>query len=342
MLLSFGRVGRFLTTIEKEDGRGETLEHGVTVLATGGREASTESYGYGQSGAIVTQHQLEDKLQTGSINPADLGVVTMIQCVDSREEPRNYCSRICCSSALKNAIYLKDQNPDIDIYILYRDIMAHGFLENYYTQARQKGVIFIQYNVNDKPSVGVENGKVSVGVKDPILGREVAIDSDVLVLSTGIVPNGQDKVAQIFGVEVDQDGFFQEAEYKWRPVDFIKEGIFTCGIAHSPRSISESIAMAEAAAQRALRILNSESLTAGTTVAEVRPSLCSMCEKCISACPYGARWLDEYDERVKVDELGCQGCGSCAAVCPNSASVLSGYRDQQMFSVIDAALAEVF
>jgi heterodisulfide reductase subunit A len=339
---SLGRAGRFLTTIEKEDGGGETLEHGVTVLATGGKEAPTESYGYGQSEAILTQHQLEEKLHGGSINPAELRVVTMIQCVDSREEPRNYCSRICCSSALKNSIYLKDQNPDLDIYVLYRDIMAYGFLENYYNQARQKGVIFIQYSVNDKPRVGVENGQISVGVTDPILGREMAIESDLLVLSTGIVPNGQDKLAQIFEVEVDQDGFFQEAEYKWRPVDFLKEGIFTCGIAHSPRSVTETIAMAEATAQRALRILASDRLNAGAIVAEVRHSLCSLCEKCISACPYGARWRDELNEKVMVDELGCQGCGSCAAVCPNSASVLSGYRDQQMFSVIDAALEEVY
>jgi heterodisulfide reductase subunit A len=140
---------------------------------------------------------------------------------------------------------------------------------------------------------------------------------------------------------VDQDGFYQEAEYKWRPVDFLKEGIFTCGIAHSPRSITETIAMAEATAQRALRILADDRLNAGAVVAEVRHSLCSLCEKCISACPYGARWRDELEDKVMVNELGCQGCGSCAAVCPNSASVLSGYRDQQMFSVIDAALADI-
>ncbi|MBW2625380.1 MAG: CoB--CoM heterodisulfide reductase iron-sulfur subunit A family protein, partial [Deltaproteobacteria bacterium] len=342
VLHSLGRAGHFLTTLESEDEGGETLEHGVTVLATGGKEASTESYGYGQSESIVTQHQLEDKLQGDSINPAELRVVTMIQCVDSREEPRNYCSRICCGSALKNALYLKDQNPDIEIYVLYRDIMAYGFLENYYTQARQKGIIFIQYSVDDKPRVGVENGQVIVGVTEPILGKEVTIPSDLLVLGTGIVANGQDKLAQIFEVEVDQDGFYQEAEYKWRPVDFLKEGIFTCGIAHSPRSISETIAMAEATAQRALRILSSDRITAGAIVAEVRHSLCSLCEKCISACPYGARWRDELEEKVMVNELGCQGCGSCAAVCPNSASVLSGYRDQQMFSVIDAALEEMF
>ncbi|MCG6981066.1 MAG: FAD-dependent oxidoreductase [Deltaproteobacteria bacterium] len=342
VLHSHGRVGRFITTIEKEDGSGETLEHGVTILATGGKEATTESYGYGQSDIIVTQHQLEEQLHSGQIDPAELGVVAMIQCVDSREEPRNYCSRICCSSALKNALYLKEQNPEIDIYILYRDIMAYGFLETYYTQARQAGVIFIQYDVDDKPKVNIENGRVSAAVTDPILGREVVVETDLLVLSTGIAPEGQGKLAEIFGVETNQDGFFQEAEYKWRPVDFLREGVFTCGMSHSPRNITESIAMAEATAQRALRILASERLTAGSTVAEVRYSLCSLCEKCIEACPYGARWRDEDEEKIMVDELSCQGCGSCAAVCPNSASVLRGYRDQQIFSVIDAALEEIF
>jgi heterodisulfide reductase subunit A len=342
VLHSQGRVGRFLTTIEKEDSVGETVQHGVTILATGGQEATTESYAYGQSEAIVTQHQLEEKLHSGSINPADLSVVTMIQCVDSREEPRNYCSRICCGSALKNALYLKEQNPEIEVYILYRDIMAYGFLETYYTQARQAGVIFIQYEVSDKPRVKVENGRPSIEVIEPILGREVVLEPDLLVLSTGIVPGDQGKLAEIFRVEVDQDGFFQEAESKWRPVDFIKEGIFTCGLAHSPRSVTESIAMAEAAAQRSLRILTSERLAASGVVAEVRHSLCALCERCIAACPYGARWRDEDEEKILVDELGCQGCGSCATVCPNSASVLRGYRGQQVFSVIDAALEELF
>jgi len=341
VLHSLGRVGSFFTTIEKENGA-ETLEHGVTILATGGKEDATESYGYGQSAAIVTQHQLEEKFHTDSLDPAELKVVTMIQCVDSREEPRNYCSRICCGSALKNALFLKEQNPEIHVYILYRDIMAYGFLEAYYTRARQAGVIFIQYEIHNKPQVEVNNGRVLIRATDPILDRKVVIETDLLVLSTGIAPGDQAKLADIFEVEVDQDGFFLEAEYKWRPVDFIKEGVFSCGIAHSPRNITETIATAEAAAQRALRILNSERLVAGGAVAEVRHSLCSLCERCITACPYGARWMDESEQRVQVDKLGCQGCGSCAAVCPNSASVLSGYRDQQVFSVIDAALEEIF
>jgi heterodisulfide reductase subunit A len=337
-----GHVGRFLTTIEKEDGIGETLEHGVTVLATGGVEAKTESYGYGKSEAILTQHELEEKLADGSLDPKNLNAVAMIQCVDSREEPRNYCSRICCTSALKNALYLKEQNPETDVYIFYRDIMAYGFLETYYTQARKAGVIFIQYEVDKKPEARAENGRPLISFTDRILGRSLEIRPDILVLSTGIVPNEATQLADMFELELNQDGFFQEAESKWRPVDFIKEGVFMAGIAHSPRSITESIAMADAAAQRALRILSSERLAAGGLVAEVRHSLCSLCERCIATCPYEARFRDEEEEKVVVNELMCQGCGSCAAICPNSASVLRGYRDQQMFEVIDSALEATF
>jgi heterodisulfide reductase subunit A len=336
-----GHVGRFSTVIEKGDGKAEVLEHGVTILATGGREAKTGSYGYGEIKNVITQHELEKKIQDGSLDPGTLNTVVMIQCVDSREEPRNYCSRICCTSALKNALYLKEKNPNTEVYILYRDMMAYGFLETFCTEARRKGVIFMTYDVNDKPKVSVQDGPLSLVIKDPILGRDIAVKPDILVLSTGIVPNEGKSLAHLFGVELNQDGFFQEAESKWRPVDFLKEGIFMAGLAHSPRSITETIAMAQAAAQRSLRILSSERLAAGNLVAEVRHSLCSLCERCVAACPYGARQYEEDDDRIAVDELMCQGCGSCAAVCPNSASVLRGYSDQQVLEVIDAALAEM-
>ncbi|MFC1821416.1 FAD-dependent oxidoreductase [Thermodesulfobacteriota bacterium] len=339
---SRGHAGDFFTTIEKEDGVGETLDHGVTVIATGGMEAATESYQYGKSDTILTQHDLERKLAEGAVDLNNMTTVAMIQCVDSREEPRNYCSRICCTSALKNALFIKEQNPEINVYVFYRDMMAYGFLETFYTQARRAGVIFVQYETDKKPNVALENGCPTISTMDPILGREISVQADLLVLSTGIVPNDSKGIADLFGLELNQDGFFQEAESKWRPVDFIKEGIFMAGIAHSPRSITEAIATAEAAAQRALRILNNEKLAGGGIVAQVRQSLCSLCERCITTCPYGARRHEEAMGEVVVDELMCQGCGSCAAVCPNSASVLKGYRDQQMFEIIDAALESVY
>ena len=342
LIHSQGRVGHFLTTIERGDGVGESIAHGVTILATGGREAATRAYCYGQSEAIITQRQLEIGLHDGTVNPEALGVVAMIQCVDSREEPRNYCSRICCTSALKHALALKERHPEIEVYLFYRDLMAYGFLETYYTQARQAGVIFVQYDLANKPKVTVEDGRPVLIAIDPILSREIPIRPDLLVLNTGVVPEEQQQLASMFGLELDEDGFFREAEVKWRPVDLLREGVFVCGLAHSPRSIPESVATAEAAATRALRILTNDSLAGGTQVAEVRHSLCSLCERCIAACPYGARWRDEDEGKILVDELACQGCGSCAAVCPNSASVVRGFHDQQVFSVIDAALEELF
>jgi heterodisulfide reductase subunit A len=221
-------------------------------------------------------------------------------------------------------------------------MMAYGFLESFYTQARSAGVIFVQYETDRKPNVTLEDGRPTITAIDPILGRDIILKPDLLVLSTGIEPNEVKRLAGLFGLERNQDGFFQEAESKWRPVDFIREGIFMAGIAHSPHSITESIATAEAAAQRALRILNNEKLAAGGIVAQVRNSLCSLCERCITACPYEARRHDEDLGQVVVDELMCQGCGSCATVCPNSASVVRGYRDQQMFEIIDAALEAVY
>ncbi|NQT69265.1 MAG: CoB--CoM heterodisulfide reductase iron-sulfur subunit A family protein, partial [Desulfobacteraceae bacterium] len=335
---SYGYVGHFNSTIESKEEGDFTLEHGVTILATGGIEAATSSYSYAASESIVTQKEFEQKKVDNSIDPGQLETVVMIQCVDSRQEPRNYCSRICCASALKNALYLKKENPDTAIYILYRDMMTYGFTESYYTEARRAGIIFIPYDLAAKPEVSIADGKVQVTTFEPLIKRKVQIEADLVVLATGVVPTLPKELAEAFYVTLDQDGFFEEAESKWRPVDALKDGIFACGLANSPRNITESIATAEAAAQRALRILTHEQLPTGKVVAEVHHSLCSLCERCIVTCPYGARFFDLELERVLVNAAMCQGCGSCATTCPNSASVVAGYFDQQMFDVIDSAL----
>ena len=344
IMASHGEVGHFYTTIENNEGKVTSLEHGVAVLATGGMEASTSSYNYDRSEAIITQKELEQQINSNNIDIEKLESVVMIQCVDSREEPRNYCSRVCCSSALKHALELKEKNPGIAIYILYRDMMSYGFMETYYTRARKAGVIFIQYDVDNKPEVvpdGTEaDGKtIQVNGYDPILGQKIRIEADLVVLSAGVLPTLDKDIVEFFGASVDQDGFFMEAETKWRPVDSIKEGIFACGLAHSPRSIEETIATAEAAAQKSLRILSQEYLSSGKIVATVRDSLCSLCERCIDACPYGARHLDQDLEKIVINPVMCQGCGSCAAVCPNSASIVEGFMEEQMFEIIEAALS---
>jgi len=338
VLTSHGQVGRFYTTIEDKDKDAFTLEHGVTILATGGAEAGTTSYNHGTSEAIVTQKELEIKINDNTLDPSRLKSIVMIQCVDSRQEPRNYCSRICCSTALKHALVFKEKNPGINVYILYRDMMTYGFTEAYYTLARKSGVIFIQYAVNEKPQVTPLDGSVRVTTFEPIIGQKIQIDADLVVLATGIVPRLSKDLAESFGATLDRDGFFEAAESKWRPVDSLKEGIFACGLAHSPRNITESIATAEAAAQKALKILSYEQMPAGKVVAKVRHSLCSLCERCIEACPYGARRVDPELAEVLVNAAMCQGCGSCATVCPNSASILAGFLDQQMLDVLDSAL----
>ena len=339
---SYGQVGRFYTTIEKDDGSVKTIEHGVTILATGGIEAKTTAYSYGMSKIIVTQKQLEQKIADNSITLDRLDAVVMIQCVDSREEPRNYCSRTCCSSALKHALYLKTQNPDTAVYILYRDMMTYGFEESYFTQARKAGVIFIQYDVERKPRVSAADNSILVTVFEPILEREVQIIADLVVLATGVVPSLTRELVGAFNVNLDRDGFFEAADSKWRPVESVTEGVFACGLANSPRNITESIATAEAAAQRALRILSQKQMLAGKVVAEIRSSLCSLCERCIDVCPYNARTLDIDLEKIVINPVMCQGCGSCASVCPNSAAVISGFLDQQMFDVIDSAVEGMF
>jgi heterodisulfide reductase subunit A2 len=335
---SFGRAGHFLTTIEnKEDQALQTIEHGAVILATGGIVAPTTSYGYGKSPLIVTHRELEERLADKSIDPSGLETMVMIQCVDSRQkDQKNYCSRICCSATLKHALNLKSANSDIAIYIFYRDMMTYGFIETYYTKARQKGITFIQYDFENKPDVTLEDSNVIVTGFEPIIGAPIEIKADLLVLATGVLPSLPKDPADYFGIQTDGLGFFEEAESKWRPVDALKEGVFACGLCHSPRNITETVASAEASAQRALRILGDKQLTAGTIVAQIHTSLCSLCERCIEACPYNARSLDPDLKQVIINPVMCQGCGSCAAVCPNSATVLAGFKDQQMFDIIDS------
>jgi heterodisulfide reductase subunit A len=333
-----GEVGSFSTIIEGPDHQVRHLDHGVVILATGGTEAPARGFAWGASPAVLTQSEVERQLADGRLDAKGLDTVVMIQCVGSRQEPRNYCSRVCCAAALKQAFAIRERNPQASVYVLYRDLMTTGFTEAAFTRARQAGMVFIPYRLDRPPQVQPVDGGLTVTVEEPILQRLLSIEAQLVVLATGIVPTLPRELAEAFGAHVDPDGFFQEAETKWRPVDSLKEGVFACGLALSPRTIPEAIATAEAAAQRALRILGRERLVTGKVVAGVRHSLCSLCEQCINACPYGARTLEADLEQVLVNPAMCQGCGACAAVCPNDASFLEGYPAQQMLAMIDAAI----
>jgi heterodisulfide reductase subunit A len=333
-----GEVGSFTSVIEGPEKEVAHLTHGVVILATGGTEASTRAFGWGDSPAVLTQSEVERQMVEGRLEADRLDAVVMIQCVDSRQEPRNYCSRVCCPAALKQALSLKERNPQVQVFVLHRDMMTCGFSEAAFTRARRAGIVFISYRLDRPPLVEPAEGAVAVTVQEAILQRTIRIEAQLVVLATGIVPAMPRELAEAFGAHIDPDGFFLEADPKWRPVDSLKEGVFACGLALSPRSVVESIATAEAAALRALRILARERLATGKVTAGVRQSLCSRCEQCIDACPYGARTVDAELNQVQVNPAMCQGCGACAALCPNDAAFLEGYPAQQMLAVIDAAL----
>ncbi|MBW2221611.1 MAG: CoB--CoM heterodisulfide reductase iron-sulfur subunit A family protein [Deltaproteobacteria bacterium] len=217
--------------------------------------------------------------------------------------------------------------------------MTYGFKEAYYTKCREKGVTFIRYSLEDKPRVTLEDGAIKIEVNNPDLKKTLRFSPNLLVLSSGIDPNDNESLADVLNLKLDEDGFFKEAEVKFRPVDFLVEGIFLCGLAHSPMFIEETIAQAQAAAQRAWTLLSKSSIEASRFVSYVNERRCSLCELCIAACPYQARVKDEENRKIVVREALCQGCGACAMACPNSAAKLKGYRDDQMFSMVDSLLS---
>ena len=343
-----GNKGDFLTTLTLPDGSDEVLEHGAIIVATGAQPATTTEYLYGQHDRVLTQKELEAQISNTQYPIPNIQTVVMIQCVDSRDENRPYCSRVCCSHAIKNALKLKELNPETSVFVLYREIRTYGFHELYYREARDKGVVFIRYELcpepveglPDKPRVEAAGEGLRVSLREPILGQEITLDADLLVLSTGIAPHDNRALSEVLGVPLDEDGFFQEAHPKMRPLDFLREGVFLCGLAHSPRFIDETICQAKGAAVRAAALLSLPRLESKDTLVQVNPRLCSFCGLCVEACPYEARYLD-YDERVaKVIEVLCKGCGVCAMVCPNKATAQVAFEPKQMLMAVDALMGD--
>ncbi|MFC1950023.1 CoB--CoM heterodisulfide reductase iron-sulfur subunit A family protein, partial [Chloroflexota bacterium] len=333
-----GYAGNFVVTLINSDEE-TPLEAGAIIIATGGSEYSPGEYSYGQSDSVITQSELEQKLVAGEINPENLGVVVMVQCVGSRNEARPYCSRICCGQALKNALEIKKRNPEAQVFVLYRDMMSYGFMEEFYTLAREAGVIFVRYDEDKEPEVKLEGEMLRVEFDEPTLRDRILLEADLVVLSPAVVPQeSNSNLAKMLGLELTENGFFKEAEVKFRPVDFNKEGIYACGLALSPRHIGESIAEAQAAAQRAVTLLSRGYLQPSAVVAEVNERWCTGCEVCIPACPYGARIKDSGRGVVVVREALCHGCGACTAACPSGAAKLRRFTDKQIFSMIDAGV----
>jgi heterodisulfide reductase subunit A len=318
------------------------IEHGVTVLATGGEEYKPQEYLYGEHPSVLTQLELEERIATGELDPKTLGRVVMIQCVGSRNEERPSCSRICCSVAIKNALKLKELAPDLDIHILYRDIRTYGLLEQYYTRAREKGVIFTRYVPERAPRVQGgkgKAGKVSIKVWDDALRRNLVIEADLVVLSAAIIPGENEELAGMFKVQRTLEGTYLEAHMKLRPVDFFREGLYMCGLAHAPKLMDESISQAQAAVARAATLLSKDEIEVGGVIARVDPELCAACLICVRACPYTVPLIGE-DGYSVIDPAKCQGCGNCAAECPQRAIQLQHYRDVQLIAKVTALARE--
>lgn len=333
-----GMTGRFVSRIRLGEEGEKILVHGATVIATGGHAAQTDAYGLRSDDRIVTQFELEKRLHDENSDQHPPKSVVMIQCAGSREEPANYCSRICCFKALYNAIGLKGKWPETDIRIFYRDIMTCGEMEPLYTEARRKGIFFIPFDVSSKPAVSIDGPDIIVTGHDLIKNAVIRLKPDIVALSTGLAPNPAKDTAHLFGIPLTQDGFFREADYKWRPVDSPREGIFVAGLGRAPQTALQAMREGAAAACRALRILSSSVITPQRVTALVRHAICSRCGLCMEVCPYGARFYDFEQNRVMVDAAACQGCGTCAAICPNSATVLGEFEDQGVMGMLEEAL----
>jgi heterodisulfide reductase subunit A len=336
----YGFVGNFKSKIRQQNGELKELEHGVVIVATGAVEYVPTEYLYGQDPRILTAHELEQNIAEGKFNAK---TVAMIQCVGARNQQRTNCSRICCGQAIKNALKIKEQSPETEVYVLYKDMRAYGFKEDAYREAAMKGVIFINYEDERKPKASIENGQLSLSFWEPVAQQELAIKPDLLVLSAASIPNPENKhIAELLKVPLTKDGFFLEAHMKLRPVDFATEGVFLCGMAHSPKYMDESIAQACAAAARAATVLSKKTLEMEGIVATVNEDLCSGCKICEKLCPYGAVEIVDKDGKpsAHVLEALCKGCGACGTACPTKAINMGHFTTEEILAQISAALME--
>ena len=314
------------------------IEHGVVILATGAHEYQPKEYLYGDDPRVMTQLDLAEKMEAGTLD--DPQTVVMVQCVGSRNEENPNCSRICCQTAIKNALHLKEVNPDMNVYVLYRDIRTYGLMEDYYTEARQKGVFFFRFDAEDPPVAEASEEGMDISFTDHVLNRKLQVTADLLVLSAGMQAEDTEELSSILKLARTPEGYFMEAHVKLRPVDMATEGIFVCGTAHSPKLLSETISQAYAASARAITFLSQANLTLSAVTAQVEAEKCASCLICVRSCPYNVPRINE-DGVSEIDEALCHGCGICCAECPAKAIQLNWYEDDQILCKVDALLEGV-
>jgi heterodisulfide reductase subunit A len=333
-----GFIGNFKTTIQS-DGETKVLEHGVTVIASGAEEFKPDDYLYGQDQRVLTGLELQKKLKDGDAFK-DCRTAVFVQCVGSRIPQRPYCSKVCCTESIKSALSLKAKNPEMDIFILYRDLRSYGLREDLYRDARSQGIKFIRYDREKEIGVTSAQSNLEITFSDRVLRRKMAIRSDLLILASAIVPEKNNPLAKLYKVSQNEDGFFAEAHVKLRPNDFATDGVFVCGLAHSPKPIEESISQAQAAASRAVTVLSALEISVSGTVALVDPNFCSSCGVCVEICPYSAPNFNEKTGKAEIQATLCKGCGLCVASCRSGAIHLKGFDTGQIMAMIQTCLCD--
>jgi heterodisulfide reductase subunit A len=331
-----GYIGNFSTTISTKE-ESKTLHHGVVIVATGGKPYQPKQYSYGKSKQTITQLELEEML-TDPHAAKNLNEIVMIQCVGSRGEDLPYCSKVCCGQAVKNAIQVLEQNPSANITILFRDMRTYGLMEDAYNVAREKGVNFIHFEKERPPRVIEENGNLRVRFIDKLLGEDVVLNPELLVLSVGILPADVEGLAKILKLPLTNDGFFLESHPKLRPVEFSVDGIYLCGLAHSPKSLPESIAQSKAAAGKAGIQLAKGFVAVESVVSSVDQEICIGCGICENLCPYAAMRMIKVGKKKKAETISasCKGCGICASHCPTMAIYMGSFSNEQILAQIRA------
>jgi len=341
-----GYVGNYASTLRSSN-ISTPIRHGVVIVATGAHESKPDGYLYGKDPRVITQLELDSALRASGSKLLSARSVVMIQCVGSREEPHMYCSRVCCNQALRNAMALKRINPDTEITILYRDMRSYGLYEDDYRKARMSGVRFLRYDPEHRPVVSEDpDGSLLVKVYNEELDCDVELEASLLVLAAAVEADeaANRQIARLLKVPMTQDGFFLEAHVKLRPVDFATEGVFVCGLAHSPRNLRESIVQGFAAAGRAATIISKQSLETEGKIANVDIDYCTACGTCEKVCAYGAIQVREISVRNRkvlkavVNEVLCKGCGTCSANCRCGAVDIGGFSDREILNEIDYLL----